>query len=401
MSNYKYINQELENIKEILHKHYEKESSYNQNLSTIRKFLHDNVDLFQKPNSVCNNIVKICDRIEQSNKKNATKKKLFYLFSIICNRKKSQIKYLELYKLKKKTILKDRTKNEALNIKEADNLSLSFEKLRKLGIQKNFTQHDLLFNLLIFIDETPRLEYRTLRYAPTHSFQVGKNYLTPKVSAQLDSWMIILDSYKTRETYKTWYIQIENRKLNKYLTDYFNFFGLAQNTLVFPNSKQKIRPSNKFSEFVQRMFKTKTGKSININSLRKIKECALFHRNPEINALSVPLDKKQNFVEKYFKHSLQTAQLYYHKIDCNDEPSQLQSETEENIDDEYEEDVDEIQPKKIKKRKKLTNKPIESISKTEWQELYKEFVQVTKQKYPDKTNLILKQLEKSLKKKLI
>lgn len=373
------INNILKFANDVLFNRYENKESYKQNLSNFRSFINVNYDLFEnfELNDFCSkNYKDICNRIINSPKKAATKKKTLYILFLLCkhlgNDEKSQVHFIQNYSRIKRNMKKEREKNQPVNIKEANNLNITLNDLRSLGIQSKFNQKDLLYNLLIFIDETPRLEYRTLIYESNpNKLLNNNNYLI----FNDNKFMLVIDNYKTRKTYGTWYINIHNGLLHEYILQYIQHHNLIPGQSLFPNYKNNIRPSNKFSEFLQRTFKDKIGKLININSLRKIKESSLYHN---INKNNWSIENKKKFVQKYFKHSLATADLYYHKVGIlSDSP---------------------ITP--------MTVTPISqhddpTISKEEWKNAYDKFIELTLKNFPHERAKILKRIEKTFGQSLV
>ena len=433
----------------ILRNNYNKEISWKQNLSTLKAFVEENPDLFEHfdLNSFCNSDYKeICKRIDESDKKMATKKKILWVLALLCrslisnpsnnnavhnnrdkrnNYNQSEIAFLRKYKEIKKLMRKQKEQNVPNNPKEEENLAITLTDLRSLGIQKQFTQYDLLYNLLIFLDETPRLEYRKLIYNPTmtsinnsftdneHNNSVANsnsdknharnNYLSTKNG----HWLLILDDYKTRDKYGTWYILIRDKNMNKYISGYVKYNRLQPNQIIFANNKGNIRPSNKFSEFLQRMFRSKCGKLININALRKIKENELYHRNNDKNNWSI--EQKKEFLKKYFRHSLNTAELYYHKIDTI--PMEIGEQIEDYMDTKDRNGDMKRQFNGDEKREKrglygrigttAMDKEDDDVTKEDYRKLYDRFVHLTLKKFPQNRTKILARLHKSLNLSLV
>lgn len=258
----------------------------------------------------------LLESISKSTKSLETKRKLLFLLALLFQELKLEHYkklYLGKYKHYKKKILDDRKKNEPRSIKELQCLKFDLGDLRRKPINLlSLNQKSLIYYLLIFIDETPRLDYRSLVYNPTINIDT-LNYL--KFTSQ--EQYIMLNNYKTRKKYGPWKIPIVHPPLLNYLQQYIKKHQLQSNQHIFLNSKKNLYPSNKFSEFVQQSFLKQTGRRMNINCIRMLKERYLFHQNPK--TLHMSLDEREKFVEKYFTHSYGTAMLYYHRIDKNKE----------------------------------------------------------------------------------
>ncbi len=264
-----------------------------------------------------------------------TKRKQVYYCALLINSFTVQLPeakalhtlYIERYMEIKKKLQSIRTKNTPINEKEKNALQLTLGDLRKNKIMKEYTPNDLLYNLLIFIDETPRLDFRLLQFYENatseelddigeidlemHESGLGarKNLLV-KTGKR---FAIILNNYKTFGFYGTWHIGIHSNPLTEYLTNYLNLMETNHLDFLFltPISKE-IYQTSKFSQFTQRMFEKKVGLPIPMNTIRKMKEMYLFHKNPIIQYWST--DTKERWVKKYFKHSLPTSVNYYDKV---------------------------------------------------------------------------------------
>lgn len=240
-----------------------------------------------------------------------TIRKIVYILSLVYDQigdKKSQSLYQKTYLRLKKEIIDHRKTNKPISAKEADCVDIPYETLFSKPIDlKELDQKTLLYNLLIYIKETPRLDYRTLIYNPTKNKNVA-NYIKLNEPPQ-----IVLNDYKTSKTYGPWIIPIKHNKLLEYLRTYVRAKNIKPGTYLFLNQAGKPYPSHKFSEYTQRMFNKKLKYKITMNCLRKIKEKFIFHNNPK--TLNMSYKDKEDLVAKYFKHNLQTSMLYYNIVD--------------------------------------------------------------------------------------
>jgi len=245
-------------------------------------------------------------------KSQETKRKYIYYVSLLLKKLKmtaQREEYMNAYTKLKTDIETERKQNKVRSEKEEKSIENTLEKMRKIEI--NNEQSDpksLLFNLLIHLDETPRLEYRELIYNPKSNLD-EKNYL----QVSNNTIKLVLNKYKTSDKYGTWTINIANPKLKKYIKHYIEQNCVKPDQYIFVNRKGNIYPSNKFSEYVQKTFKQKVGTPIRMNDLRKIKEMELFHKAPK--TLKKSLAEREKFVEDKFKHSHTTAQTYYNRVD--------------------------------------------------------------------------------------
>ena len=287
-------------------------SSFKTAFSVVSSFLRQNPNL----KDLSKDGEKILSAILNSKKSKETKRILLHIFAYllerVSNNKKVHRKFIHAYTQIKSEIIEERKNNKPRSVKEAECLNISLNNLREKGIDMNvFTQKELLYNLLIFIDETPRLEWRMLVYNPKTDIS-QKNYIV----CLEGRCQIILNKYKTSKTYGRWVIEIKDN-MKQYLYKYIKQMNIVPNKYFFLNKRNKPYPSNKFSEHIQRMFKEKTGSPISINCLRKIKENALFHQNKKI--LNMSLKEREDYVKQHFRHSLQSSLLYYNRIKINPE----------------------------------------------------------------------------------
>lgn len=249
---------------------------------------------------------KLYNVIISENNSKETKRKLLLIFIFLLKNLDSKwlSLFLQNYSRLKKEIIEERKTNSIRSEKEMNCLQYSLFELRKkypVNINR-LDQKSLLFNLFLHIDETPRLAYRTLVFNPEKNKQ---NY----IELNKEKVNIILNDYKTYKFYKTWVIEVTHEPLRRYLHEYVK--KMKPDEYFFLNRRRKIFPSNKFSEFVQQVFLEKIGIKVNVNCLRKLKERELFHKNP--NTMDMSLKDKEQFVEKYFKHTLKNAELYYNR----------------------------------------------------------------------------------------
>lgn len=261
-------------------------------------------------NDLSKNAKGLLSTILNSKQAPETQRKIIYILSMIFERlgnTKAQQRYRAAYLNLKKQITEQRKTNKPISAKEADCVDVSWEELKSKPINMDeLDQKTLLYNLLIYIDETPRLDFRTLIYQPD-SGKNTKNYIN------LNNAKIVLNDYKTKSTYGQWVIPIRNAELIQYLRKYVKAHNIKPNNYLFLNKNNKPYPSHKFSEFTQRMFDKKLGYKITMNCLRKIKEKYLFHNNPK--TLKMSYKEKEDLVAHYFKHNLQTSMLYYNIVD--------------------------------------------------------------------------------------
>ena len=174
--------------------------------------------------------------------------------------------------------LKEKISKKPLDTQYKTTLS----KMREIGIDMNkMDNKSFLYYLLVFIDETPFLDYRTLIYNPTSQKSL-KNYLEDK-----NNYLTItLNKYKTKARYGKWSFRISNKKLRKYIRKYIKHNSIVPNQYLFVNKRGNLYQSGKFSEFLKSAFKKKTGLILTINDVRNIKEIEL-------------LGKEKYHLEKY------------------------------------------------------------------------------------------------------
>ncbi len=287
--------------------YHDNKTSFKKTFSTVNAFLNRNGDLLLHRDSA-----QLFKKVKESTVSKETKRKVLYnlaLLLLILKERKMHAKYMAEYRRLKSSIIRDRKANIIRKPEKEGCLQVSVLKERKKAIDMDdLTPHALIFNLLIYIDPTPRLEYRSLIFSPTSDLD-KKNYLS-KIRG---TWTIVLNNYKTVKYYKRWTIVIKSDRLQRYINKYVKTNKLSANDHIFLNAVGKEYPHNKFSEFIKRAFFNKTGIDVTINCLRKIKEVELFHRNPM--TLTMSLKEKEDFVKNNFRHSLRTSMLYYNRID--------------------------------------------------------------------------------------
>ena len=295
----------LERANEMLSKKYSNTSSYKASSSIIKTYLRKNKqwnDLSTQGEDILNDILKSSKSLE-------TKRKLIYIFALLIEENPAGLEnihkqYIEEYKKLKKRIIENAKENKPKNAKEARCMKVTLAEMRNREINMNdMDQRSLLYNILVFIDETPRLELRKVVYSPRTRLPNGNYFRCFNNKCEL-----VLNDYKTSKTYKEWRINITGL-LKDYLKKYIKHHKITPGDLLFINKKGNEYPANKFSEYIQRMFKNKLGVIITINCLRKIKENELFHKNPEI--LNMSTKDKEEYVKDKFKHNLDTSMTYY------------------------------------------------------------------------------------------
>ncbi len=206
--------------------------------------------------------------VRNSNTADETKRKYLWYIAMLSDElgyDKQRDTYMEEYE----TLMGKRQKSKRKNVYEKlkdKKINDDLQNMRDGGIWEDYSSEGLIYNLLVFIDETPRLEYRTLLLNPTNHKDV--NYLSTKYK----TIKIVLNDYKTAGRYGQWTITVKDKKLADYIRKYIKYFELENGDYLFLNTAQKEYPSNKFSEMVKRAFKIKTGKPRTIRDIRLIKE---------------------------------------------------------------------------------------------------------------------------------
>lgn len=308
----------IEHVKSLLRKQYPNQpQSYRTCVSAVRQFIK-HADI-QSKEQFLQRADYYLGKIDSYKRSKETKRLVLFVLALVLKnlgQKKFHREYYNAYRKLKKEIEETRKKNEARGEKEQQCLSWTLEKLRSKSINENdLTQKALLYNLLVFLDETPRLEFRFLIFQPAVP-STEDNYL---FRDDEKGWYIMLNQYKTMKRYGPWKISLQqNQDLANYVSKYVQANQLQPGQHIFLNARQQPFPSNKFSEFVQRTFFAYTGTRITINCLRKIKENHLFLKNPK--SLEMSLAQKEDWVQNHFRHSLNTSQLYYNRIDPNRKP---------------------------------------------------------------------------------
>lgn len=288
-----------------------KEKTYLNNLGIVTSFSkqNPNIESFEDLDYIILTVL-------LSNKSEATKIKQIQLFKSIANVniKSDAIrkKYYELIsKNRNNDVLKE---NKPINIKEKNSLKITYEDLKNKIDYNSSKKDDILYLLLIHLKHTPRLDYRTLIYVNNdkqiQSFNNNKEPINYIFLKPTDSF-IMLNDYKTCLKYGSWKIEIPN-DITKIIQNYITKSNIEPNTYIFKNNRNKQYPSNKFSEYIQKIIYKKVKVKITMNTLRKIKEIHLFHRNPFF--LNKSYKEKEKWVIEHFKHDLKMSMLWYNKV---------------------------------------------------------------------------------------
>lgn len=302
-----------------------KNNTYKTAISSMRAFFKRNQDI-----DSLDDYNLIIERVMNHKSKNQTKiKQLYILGSIYSELQNNEGKKAihKVYTKLNKDLNNLLKKNKYKNDKEKECITHNLKDLRTKLDYNNLDQKNILFSIYVSLDYTPRLELCNLIYLSSHKINKDhyndSNYIFFNNN---DNCFIVLNDYKTSDSYGPWIIPVEGKlkelikkyiKSNKNNTDY-----------IFLNSKKKPFPSNKFSEFFQKAFKEKLGNKITLNCLRKIKENDLFHQNNAI--LNMSVEEKEKFLVKYFRHSIKTAELFYKFVKDNDEEKINNSEPKSN-----------------------------------------------------------------------
>ena len=306
---------------ELIKKYGKGTSNYKTAISTARAFLNQNQHI--KSLDQCDDIM---NAILNSSKSLETKRKQLFIFAYIYETKKDkkcQKKMLKVYSRIKYQILNQRKENKVRNRKEAECLMVTLTELRKRIKWNVFDQQNMVFNIFVSPDQTPRLEIRTL-VLETKDKKKGNYIIEDK--KRKGFYYMMLNSYKTSQFYGPWKIRF-NDKMSSFVRNYIKKNGIKPGNHFFLNQKKKEYPSNKFSEYVQRIFKKRVGVNININCLRKIKEIELFHNNKI--SLNMSLKEKEEWVKKNFRHNLHTSLIYYNKIGIRSSQKKFESSEKE------------------------------------------------------------------------
>ena len=216
-------------------------------ISLVRTFANANpkiktIELFDQ------HALLILDKILKNQRlSTSTKKQLIFVFSLLLrnhNNNSKKLKFfVDAYKKLKNEITEKRKENLPRNFEELQGMKFNLFELRK-QYPINFdrmTQSDLLFNLLIHLDETPRLEYRLLKLNPSGDL-TKQNYI--QCSEQC---VIVLNVYKTAKKYGKWEVVVKNKKMNRYLTNYLQ--RVPDDEYIFVNKKNKMFFLNTVNSF--------------------------------------------------------------------------------------------------------------------------------------------------------
>lgn len=259
-------------------------------------------------NDFLQNIDKIYALMLEENVSKECKRKAFiYASDLLKYLKKPEKskKFHDVFKRLTTEIFENRKKNEIRGEKEEKALVLSLDNLSGNEIkQNNINTLDLVYNLLVFIPETPRLDYRTLIYEPKN-----KNVSSIKRNNN-GTYTITLINYKNSKFYGPWIIPVRNKSLVKYIDEYIKKKGIQINTLFIPNNKGSEHTSSNFSKTVTRAFQKRTGTEIGIDELRKIKERDM-SKDYGLNTKSTK--EIEDFTKKFFRHTIATSMIYYRR----------------------------------------------------------------------------------------
>jgi len=301
-------------IKPILDKLYKntKENTYKTVTSTMSAFCSKNPDI-----KSINNHKLIIARIMNTKSKKPTKLKQLFIFGSIykeLNKKKAKEAILKEYKTLNKDLYKQLKKNKPRSFKDKICKDTTLQSLRDILDYDDLDQKNILFSIYVSMDYTPRLELSDLIYVTSHKPSKdkykNKNYIYFNNN---NKCFIVLNDYKTAETYGTWNIPVDGKlkiQLSKYLKEY-----KSNNEHVFLNRVKKPFPRNKFSEFFQSCFKKKLKRKITSTCLRKIKENHVYHHNTSMLNMSVA--EKEKYLIKYFRHNKKTAENWYKFVRTN------------------------------------------------------------------------------------
>lgn len=273
-----------------------------------------------------NNLPKYTDQIiDRLNniKSPETRRRLYHVFHLLYKWSHNP-KEAEMFKQESAKIRQELNEflqnNLPRSTKEAECLGISFAHIRnnypvrQNKNKKNMNPKMLLFNLLVHQDQTPRLEYRMLQWKPKK--KKNANYIT--VDKKTKKVKMVINDYKTAKTYGVWEFELQP-DVSEYVTSFIEYHKPKANSYFFKTNTGKPYLSNKFSKYVKQMFKWVIGQRVNMNCLRKIKEKALFHQNPQFMNVSIK-DKDQWLIDN-FRHNLKTAMLYYNPL-VNQPPMQ-------------------------------------------------------------------------------
>ena len=264
--------------------------------------------------------IESCDEIyswiEKSEKSKETRKKYFFICSSIYkmkNAEKEYEKFWKMYSQIRSELNKECKDNKIKPGREKESLKHTLKSLRESKINhESLNLKELLFNLLVFIDHTTRLEYRTLVFKPSANEEEKKklNYLW--VNNDTGKYQIVLNDHKTCAKYGARVFNIDDKKLEKYIDLCQESGVLHVDQFVFRNKKGMVHKPNKFSEYVKKVFLIKVGSPIIMNDLRKIKESGLLLKNKKF--LEMSMNERNAYAIEYFGHSLNSAMNYYHRV---------------------------------------------------------------------------------------
>lgn len=271
-------------------------------LSSTRAFFKNNHEQLLKATSQLD-ILKIIKNYKRSD---STKTNIVSVLGKHFKNDKFKLEYIEIKKR-----MKDRnTKNKPITEKENKALKITWKKL-KAKRQSEYNNIALLYNLLVLIPETPRLDYSSLVFKPEKNVCNLIDY-----DDKEKKWYITLNHYKTIGRYGPWTFYITDDWFNKWLIEWFDNNNVAKGSYIFTkrtNSKRYeslSKPS--FSRFIENVFKAVIGVKITINALRKIKERSLVHNNPKI--LKMSLQERNDLASNLFKHTYDSSLNHYLRV---------------------------------------------------------------------------------------
>ena len=269
---------------------------------------------FFKNNKINKNISEktFLNKIKGYDRSDETKKKLLGVIGRTFSYKSFQQEYAEIIR---KLNIKYK-QNKPNSEKERRALEITYEMLlEKLPciLSSNTSKKGLLYSLLIGIKNTPRLDYRSMKYLPKKKFDNKKRTDLNFICKKNNKFIIILNRYKNSKYHKQWVIKVDSDELNDYITRYVKDFNIKNGDLLFPTERGLEFSSSSFSSFVSNTFKKIIGVPIDISTLRKIKAMSLIHNNPEILKLS--LEEKDKLAIELLRHNYENSALYYNKPD--------------------------------------------------------------------------------------
>ena len=272
------------------------------------------VNSFFKNTKIKNNISEktFLKKIRDYNKSDETKKKLLGVIGRTMKYPSFQREYTDIMR----RLNQRYKKNEPNSEKERRALKISYEMLyNKLPevYKAPVSKRGLIYVLLVGIENTPRLDYRTLIYYPRKTIKATKkdsdlNY----ICRHKGKYIIVLNKYKNSKYHAQWVINVEDDKVNHYINRYLKTFSVKKGDFIFRTLNGTPFTSSSFSSFVSNTFNNIIGTPIDISTLRKVKAMSLIHRNPKILELS--LDQKNKLALELLRHTYDNSALYYNKV---------------------------------------------------------------------------------------